>query len=51
MKKTGIDIEGLRTPNCHSLREETSGEKKFVKGNEGFEEQTTPLSFLLMPIF
>lgn len=48
IKRTKIDVEGSRTPNCHLLKENTQEEKKFVRGNEEFEEQNMPF---LTPIF
>ena len=50
-KRTKNDVERSKTSNCHLLKEETQEKKKFVRGNEDFEEQNTLLSFLLTSVF
>lgn len=37
---TGVDVEGSRASNFHSLGEETQEENKLVRGNEELEGQT-----------
>lgn len=47
VESTRIDVEGLRTFNCHLLREE----KNFPRGNEKFEEKNTPFPFIITLTF
>lgn len=47
VESTGINVEGLRTSNCHLLREE----KNFLRGNEKYEEKNTPFHFIVTFIY